>query len=1074
MVGGTRRGVSRRSLLSLGGGAVVAPLAGGLAGAARPEAAKAAEPTGAVKHVTVGEGTNIAPSVSPDGKSVAFDLYGVLWVVGIGGGGAKRLTDDYGDIAMPDWTPDSKTLVFQSYRSGTFQLWSVGADGSGLKQLTDGPFDAREPRVSPDGTKVVFSSDRNNSYGLYILTLATGAIATLADTTSEEYEPAWSPDGKSVAFTVDKTRIDVVELTGARRTVVPAPAQPGPDPAELRSPAFSRDGASVIYTAVTTGASRLMRNSAPLVEGEDVFPFRVSWLSADEYVYASNGKIRRRKLGETAGRPIEFSATAPVTTPKYTRKPYPAFDYKPKPVIGIGSPRLSPDGKSVVFRALNELYLMPIGGKPQPLTKDLFHKSDPDFSPDGKWLSYSSDKGGKLDIWIRELATGAERQLTKLPDAAVSGSWSNDGKLIAFLDQNGAVYVVEVETGAVKRIHPAMWEPGRPTFSPDGKVVALSAFKPYSARYREGQSEILTIDRETGESIYQSPLPHRSLGSRGDDGPIWSPDGKSIALVIGSRLHVAPVDGRGKLTAPPKPINNEVTDAPSWSGDSKTILYLCNGKLRLIPAAGGAARTIPVPLTWAKAQPKGRVLVRAGKLWDGHGPETRTNVDILIENGRIVSVTPQDGKPVPAGVKLVDASGLTVMPGLIDIHTHRQMQGYSYGDRQGRLWLSFGVTTTRSPGSPAYHAIEERESIESGARIGPRYFTTGEAIDGSRIYYNFMRPVQDEGQLELELSRAEALGYDLMKSYVRAPLQQQKLVAEWGHRRGIPTTSHYHYPAANFGLDGMEHLGATSRFGYSRTISPAGVGYEDVISLFVQAGMRRTPTIFQAAPLLAEDPGLANDPRVRALYPSWERAKLIARTDQAKAAGPAADALLAKCVAQIKDMLRSGGKVTSGTDSPIDLNVVSLHMNLRAMTKYGLSPYEALLTATRYSGEFLEAPIGVIEAGALADLNIVEGDPLARIEDAAKVRYVLKEGTVYTPDELMAPFASPGASAALHGHSPMLPPTPIHASSADYWWHSAEYVESGRHACCADVFSLGAFSKPKPAVKGRFSAVEVV
>ncbi len=92
----------------------------------------------------------------------------------------------------------------------------------------------------------------------------------------------------------------------------------------------------------------------------------------------------------------------------------------------------------------------------------------------------------------------------------------------------------------------------------------------------------------------------------------------------------------------------------------------------------------------------------------------------------------------------------------------------------------------------------------------------------------------------------------------------------------MPTTSHYHYPAATFGLDGMEHLGATSRFGYSRTISPAGAGYEDVISLFVHSGVRRTPTIFQAAPLLAEDPKLADDPRIKALYPAWERAKLIA------------------------------------------------------------------------------------------------------------------------------------------------------------------------------------------------------
>jgi Tol biopolymer transport system component len=1054
-------GMNRRSVLSLGGGVAVAPLF--VAGNA--EAAEAAPPV--QKYVTVSEGTTIAPTVSPDGRWVAFDLYGSLWVVAVTGGAARRLTDDFGDIAMPDWSPDSKTLVFQSYRTGGFQIWSVGADGTGLKQLTDGPFDCREPRFSPDGKTVAFSSDRTGSYGVHLLDLATGRISTGVDSPAEEYEPAWSPDGREIAFVSDKTKIEVVTLaTGARRTIasslLPAPAET----AELRSPAFTKDGKGVIYASVTTGASRLVLDGKTLVEGEDVFPFRVTWLGA-EFIYASNGKIRRRGMSDTTGRPIEFTATVPVSPATYARKPY-VTGGGAKPVVGIGSPRLSPDGKSVVFRALNELYLMPIGGKPEPLTRDSFHKSDPDFSPDGKWLSYSSDKGGKLDIWLRELATGKERQLTNLPDAAVSGTFSADGKLIAFLDQNGAVYTVEVESGAVKRIHPAMWEPGRPCFSPDGRVVILTAFKPYSARYREGQSEILTIDRVTGEAAYAPALPHRSLSTRGDDGPWWSPDGKSLCMVVGSRLHVGPVDARGRLTGPPKPINNEVTDAPSWSGDSNSILYLSNGKLKLIPTTGGAARTIPVPLTWTTAKPKDRLVVRAGRLWTGHGPEVQTGVDIVMEGGKIVSLVPHGGK-APTPGKFVDASDLTVMPGLIDMHTHRQMQGYSYGERQGRLWLSFGVTTTRSPGSPAYHCIEEREAIESGARIGPRYFTTGEAIDGNRIYYNFMRPVQDEGQLELELSRCEALGYDLLKSYVRAPLQQQKLVAEWGRRRGLPTTSHYHYPAANFGLDQMEHLGATSRFGYSRTISPAGVGYEDVISLFAHSGMRRTPTLFQAAPMLAEDPNLADDPRVLALYPRWERAKLIARTEAARQGDlAAARALLEKAVHQARDMLRSGGRVTSGTDSPIDLNCISLHMNLRAMCKYGVAPYEALLTATRFNGEYLNAPLGVIESGAYADLSIVEGDPLTRIEDAARVRHVVKNGEAHTPEELIAPFAQAMQRAEATPPSPMLAPTPVHLSSAMCWWHSTDYVESGRHACCADSFSLGHFAKS--AHRGRFFA----
>src|SRR5207247_1718491 len=139
---------------------------------------------------------------------------------------------------------------------------------------------------------------------------------------------------------------------------------------------------------------------------------------------------------------------------------------------GIGSPTLSPDGNSIAFRALNDIWTMRIGGRPTPLTRDDFWKSDPAWSPDGRFLSYSSDRGGKLDIWLRDLRTGGDRQLTNLPDAAaVSGTWSRDGSHLAFLDQAGNVYTVEVATGAVQKILGPLWEPGKPTWSSDGGTL---------------------------------------------------------------------------------------------------------------------------------------------------------------------------------------------------------------------------------------------------------------------------------------------------------------------------------------------------------------------------------------------------------------------------------------------------------------------------------------------------------------------------------------------------------------------------------------------------------------------------
>lgn len=1020
-------GVDRRQLLSLGGTAIAAStLPVTTAGAQAP------------LQVTVTEGTNIAVAVSPDGETVAFDLFGVIWTVPIGGGAGSRLTDDLTDGAQPDWAPDGKSLVFQSYRDGNFHVWTVNADGSGLMQRTSGGFDCREPRFSPDGRRVAFSSDRTGVYAIHVLDLVSGETKLWAQVAGQACQPAWSPDGSKIAFAVDRTRIDVADAAGAVTTAVTIKASADRmSPTELHSPGYAPDG-DIVHAVIEAGTVTLRGKVGPLFAGEDVFPFRPTWSRAGEMVYAADGRIRRRSGGEA--KDVPFSLNVPVARPRYAKSKRDYDSAAARPVVGIGSPALSPDGRTVAFRALNALYLLPVGGKPTAIVKDGFWVCDPAWSPDGKTLAYSSDRAGKLDIWLRDMATGAERQLTRHKDAAVSAAWSWDGRMLAFLDQAGSLHTVDVATGAVKQVFGAIWEPGKPTWSPDGKTLALAAFKPQSARFREGLSEILTVDVATGAGAFQPVFPGKSLGTRGDDGPVWSPDGKSLAFVFASRLWTVPVDPKGRFVGEPRALNNEVTDAPTWSGDSQSLLYLCNGKLRLIPAGGGVPRTIPHGLTWALAKPQGKVVVRAGKLWDGTGPQQRENVDIVIAGNRIADIVPA-GQATMGEAKLVE--GPSVIPGLVEMHAHRQMQGYAYGDREGRLWLSLGVTTTRSPGSPAYHMVEDREAIDAGARVGPRYFSTGEAIDGSRIFYNFMRPVTEPGQMQLELARAKALSYDLIKAYVRLPLAAQRDVTAWAHANGMHVTSHYHYPALAFGLDGMEHMGATSRFGYSRTVSALGASYQDVTALFAASGARRTPTLFQSSALYGTDRSLVDDPRTRALYPPWEYDRLKERAAQAAASdNKVALAALARNVAHLKAILDGGGRVVTGTDSPIDFNGISLHMNLRGMVRYGMTPYEALTTATRYSGEYLEQPLGVIAKGMLADLVVTDGDPLTRIEDAAAVRHTVKNGEVFDIPGLLAPFQNlaQASVAPRRGRTP----------KAGFWWHEASYVAASRAACCMD------------------------
>lgn len=1032
--------VNRRRVFALGGG---------VAGAALSPRTGAAQPA-ADTMVTVHEGTNIAVAAAPDGKTLAFDLYGVLWLLPAGGGAARRLTENLQEVNQPDWSPDGRRIVFQSYRDGNFHVWMIEADGTGLRQLTSGPFDCREPRFSPDGSKVAFASDRaEGRYSVFALDIASGTISQLTHGKGDEYEPSWSPDGLRIAYTAEHSRIEVQSLGGDRQVGASVRAQiklsnDRMAPASVSSPCFTPDGKDVLYTEIQGGKAELKAASgATLVAGEDVFPFRVAWLPGGDYLYTADGQIRRRSIGGGAAGVVAFSVTVPVRRPAYAKKQRDYHGAAPKPVVGIGAPALSPDGATIAFRALNDLYLMRIGAAPKPLTQDAFCKVDPAWSPDGETLAYATDRGGKFDLWLHDLKSGQARQLTRFSGAALSPAWSKDGAQLAFLSQNGGLYVTDAKTGETRRVYEDLWEPGKPSWSADGKTIAYAAFKPYSARFREGLSEILTVDVETGKGVYQPVFPNRSLGTRGDDGPVWSPDGRRIALVFASRLWIASVDGAGKLTGAPRALNDELTDAPSWSGDSRFLLYLSGGKLRLISADGGAPRTIPMSLTWANARRPAKAVLSAGRLWDGRGAEVRRDADVVIEDGRIAAIVPRGSASGDADARRIDASGHFVMPALIDMHTHRQMQGYGYGDREGRLWLSLGVATTRSPGSPAYHGIEDREAINAGARIGPRYYATGEAIDGSRIFYNFMRPVTEPGQMALELERAEALDYDLIKTYVRLPADKQKAVMEWAQARGRHVTSHYHYPALGFGMDGMEHLGATARTGYSRTVSALGKIYGDVTSLFLATGAPRTPTLFLSTALFADDRSLVDDRRIKTLYPPWEYARLLERVKQVSAADRTPLlAQLANNVAQVRDIVRAGGMIISGTDSPIDFNAVSLHMNLRAMVRFGMTPAEALTTATRYSGQFLGEPLGVIRPKAYADLLVSAGDPLSRIEDAAAVVMTIKNGEVYTPEALMQPFAAFAEAKA------PAPRTFACTAEPEYWWHHPEVIEQARRSCC--------------------------
>jgi len=528
--------------------------------------------------------------------------------------------------------------------------------------------------------------------------------------------------------------------------------------------------------------------------------------------------------------------------------------------------------------------------------------------------------------------------------------------------------------------------------------------------------------------------PHESISTRGVDGPVWSPDGRWMAFTARSVLWVLPVDEDGRPTGDARQITEEATDAPTWSGDSRSLLYLHNGRLRRVARNGGDPRDVPVRLHWRPDRARRRMVIHAGRLWDGTSDKVRDDVDIVITGNRIARVEPHDPR-AHHGARVVDASERTVVPGLFDMHNHQELESKFFGDRQGRLWLSYGITTTQSVGDQVYRAIEDRESLMSGRRVGPRFFATGEPMDGSRVYYNFMRPVTSQAQLEREFSRVAALDYDMLKTYVRLKAAWMAEAVDFAHANGLTSQSHYLSPGTFVGQDGTTHLAATQRLGFARTQSATERTYDDVVDLYSEGRRSVITTLFGSSLLLAEDPGVVDDPRVRTLYPQWEIDEIEAELADGRDPDPVNVAFLAREAEALVRLYRAGATVLTGTDSPLDNVAVSTHMNLRALVKHGLTPYEALRTATVLPAQSLglDRDLGTIEEGKVADLVIVDGDPLDDVRDLINVEATMAAGRLHTPSALMEPYT--GGRAGLTSLPPRVP-DPV--ARDDLWWHTSD------------------------------------
>jgi len=925
--------------------------------------------------VTMTEGTNMAAALSPDGQTFVLALQGTLWSVPATGGTATAITPPEMDAQEPVWNPDGESLAFYGFVGDAFSVWTVAPDGSALARLPDGGGDARYPSYSNNGSTLYYASDENGGYSLWSTNLDSGVRTQLTTAQETGYVmpgtayfsgvgnavyPALSPAGNLLAYVID----------GPENILMVRSLTPGTQARELYrapllgAPQWSADGQELYIVgigedtsylaSVQVDGSRITR----LVDGGDVFPFRPTLAPDGMIFYTADGAVKSVSRDGVPGRNVPFSATVTLDRTPYERRTYDFTDQTPREALGIVDPVLSPDGSQAAFAALGDLWLADLaaGTPPRNVTDDVYIDMSPSWSPDGSQIAFVSDREGKADIWLLDVATGNQRRITDLLRPANSPVWSPDGSKLAYLADSGnsifisaTVNVFDLATGSDIVIADTIFGPSAPSWSPDGSKVVVYYREPMNSRFREGKNVLYLLPADgQGEKLMISPVEGKSLGRRQHNRPTWSSTGEIVYRIDGA-LWSAPMNASGELGE--STLIAAAGENPSWSADGSKLIYIDGEDILLWDKATRSTRELAIKPMWTQALPESSYTIRAGRMYDGFSDSWIPSVDIVVQNGVITDIR-QAGFSQPVGT-LIQAGQQFVMPGLIENHTH---QSITQGIMLGNMYLCHAITSVRETGDDPYHAVERRESVASGRRPGPRVFTAGPLNEGTRVSYGVSETVEDLVRIEDSARLSTELQLNMYKSYVRQDYTVQKRAIELAHEAGIPVSSHELYPAVANGADQMEHLAATSRRGFSMKASRLDRSYQDVIALITQSRVIVTPTMALS-----------------------ERGSDLAVQQDI-----------------LKRIVDGGGRIVAGTDSPFVTHADSLHRELEIYVGAGLSVAQALRSAQSDAAEALGAgsQLGRIARGYIADLVILNSNPFENISNVRDIHTVMKNGEV--------------------------------------------------------------------------------
>ncbi|MEE8607733.1 MAG: amidohydrolase family protein [Nitrospiraceae bacterium] len=966
-------------------------------------------------------------ALSPDGQRLIFTMLGHLFRLPVEGGTAEQLTFGPYYDNDPVFSPDGTRVAFVSDRDGSEGNIFVLEMATGqITQLTHEPW-AGQPTWTPDGQAIVYLRlVREAVVGVPFFWRSVPALVRQVSLSGAEPETlstpprlfrsvfylpdgrlAWAVIEQKTRFSRSTTRIEAMSPQGRITTlrtlggyvdrVVASPTGDGlycrryvparwpwtPQPEEL------------LFLPLPDGADRQL---IPLSNPRGRRPrFAVAADNKSLYL-GETGRLWKIALPSGAREPIAFTARVkleiqdPVAPPKWAL----AATGSSAPPRSILHPRLSPDGRRLVFGAAGYLWQQPLNGEPaQRLFAGNAFEFDPAFSPDGQRLAFVRSEYGKQKIRVFNFESRHTRTVAS-GDFHRQPSWSRDGQRLVFGEfsmEDWAYRVVALNFRDDKKEKlAAAGARSRPHLSADGQLLYFS----------------------TNGTLYRLPLKENAKPepitqlARPLSDALVSPDGKWFAFKRNTEIWIAPLITEPVREEHIRQFSAEGGDTFAFTPDSSALIYAAGNRVWRHPLAGGPSSVardgerksnhereeIPIRLELPRPTPP-PVLVRRVRVLDfetgAFGPET----SLFIEQGRIRWIGSERGRRLPRETLILDAGGRFAIPGLFDMHVHT-----GFRQQQQAAMLAYGVTSVRDTGGwlALLNALADRG--ETTSEPVPRYFYAGDIFRdrGGALQ------IENEEEAQRYVRRWKDWGAQFIKVHPPISWPLARAVVEEARRLGLPVVGHGTKveeitKSVTLGYAVLEHTNAPNRL------------YDDMLQMLALAGTRWDPTLADrggAALLLRDEPERLADAKLRAFTPEW-RIRWAQTASPFKAVGD--KALRGSWVEQLAGVRaahRRHIKLQAGTDAGADPECFpgsSLHWELEHFVQAGLPPLDVIRIATQEAAEAVgaEDELGTIEPGKLADLVLLDANPLEDIKNTQTIWRVIKGGWLFDPEKLRPP-----------------------------------------------------------------------